>query len=146
VSSNHIHCDSGLSQGVLWNWFKNFDSLAIEIPNMFRWRAISNFLYMSVTGLTIRHVGEHFHAQMRLYQVRIIGCYGETMDKFINCIQILPTHAFYISSHLSTQNMSIYHPLMILSHPRSVTIPNFGLISKMPSAQSMEVISTDAPL
>lgn len=94
---------------------------------------VAIFLYVCVTGLSIRHVGERFqHANATISQYVF-----EALLMVNILIHPLPLDLFvqsymqYLHLH-STPHTFDFQPFMTLSHPKLRTTPSFSHSSRMP--------------
>ena len=104
---------------------------------------LSVFLYICVTGLPLRHVGEHFQrSNDTLSKCEIIYLHNKlsTIDKHIDNLDISKKCCSYSPPHLSTQHM--FNSLkQVLQHlQKYTTTQGFILSSKMHLVQLMAVI------
>ena len=126
---DHIKCELGLRK-------ETFLSLVAEFCSLGHWDArditldeqIAIFLYMSVTGLTTRHVGECFqHANSTISWYVPTGFYGRYLS--VNT-DISRKSLIYYQVHCSIPSMCCFQPVNI-SHQRSITTQFFSHTSVM---------------
>ena len=100
------------------------------------------FLYICVTGMTIRHTGERFQRSNETISRQVI-CFIFSLILFDAQSLAISDICFVYSPHIHfTPDMSFCLLLTIQSRLRSTRIPNFGLTSRTRSVHWTAVTST----